>query len=203
LFRVPWSSREKKLAIAFSVVVVIGLFGFFWNREDKRDAAVLLPAYSPALNAKQEKAAPSTPSTLVVDVKGAVLKPGIHTLPADARVYDAIEQAGGPQKEADLNQVNLAQRLTDGMVVYIPRKGESEKQVPFQGMPSATEGKVHVNTASAQELETLHGIGKAKAEAIIKYREEHGKFRSIEDLQEVPGIGESTIHRFREQVVVP
>jgi competence protein ComEA len=203
LFRVPWSSREKKLAVAFSLVVVIGLFGFFWNREDKRDAAVPLPPYSPALNAKQEKATPSTPATLVVDVKGAVLKPGIHTLPADARVYDAIEQAGGPQKEADLNQVNLAQRLTDGMVVYIPQKGESAKQTPFHGMPSATDGKVHVNTASAEELETLHGIGKAKAEAILKYRAEHGPFHSIEDLQEVPGIGESTINRFREQVIVP
>jgi competence protein ComEA len=202
LLPVPWSSREKKLAIALSVVVVIGFFYFFWDREDKRDA-IPLPPYEAALNTKQAKETPSTPSTLVIDVKGAVLKPGIHKLPADARVYDAIEQAGGPQQAADLNQVNLAQRLTDGMVVYIPRKGESEKQAPFSGMSSATDGKVHVNTASAEELETLNGIGKAKAEAILKYREEHGKFQSVEDLKEVPGIGESTIDRFREQVVVP
>jgi competence protein ComEA len=131
------------------------------------------------------------------------MKPGIYELPSDARVYDAIERAGGSQKEADLNPVNLAELLTDGMVVYIPKKGESEQQTPFHGTQSSSKERIHVNTASAEELEKLNGIGKAKAEAIIRYREEHGKFHSLEDLKEVPGIGESTIDQFREQVIVP
>jgi competence protein ComEA len=154
---------------------------------------------------------------VVVHVVGAVALPGVHRLPAGARVVDAVDAAGGATPDADLGRVNLAAPLTDGQQVYVLRVGET----PPPPAPTSTGGAggaggttgtgaaggasdavINVNTASATELEELPGVGPATAEAIIAHREEHGPFASIDDLLDVRGIGEAKLEQIRDRATV-
>lgn len=138
---------------------------------------------------------------VMVDVKGEVKNPGVYELRRDERVLDAIQMAGGMLEEAEGNAVNLAERLYDEMVIYVPKKGEEWDGV-IAGNGNQQEEKVDINRASQSELETLPGIGPAKAEAIIRYREEHGFFQAPEDLMQVSGIGEKSFEQLQDLVIV-
>lgn len=158
------------------------------------------------------KEGPSATSVWV-DVKGAVRIPGVYECSNGQRVQDAIEKAGGVRKGADLRAVNLSQKLVDEMVVYIPRKGERVDSVekgsgmsdfPLSsstGIRTPQEGKIYLNQATAQELESLPGIGPKKAQSIIAFREQQGGFNSIEQLKEVDGIGEKTFEQLKPLVM--
>lgn len=145
---------------------------------------------------------------VMVHAAGAVVHPGLYRLPADARLADALDAAGGPAAEADLDAVNLAARVADGERIYVPRKGEVVSAGPGGGGPgpsSGAEGRggpLDLNTATAEQLDALPGIGPATAEAIISYRREHGRFRSVEELVEVRGIGEAKLAALRSKVRV-
>ncbi|MGC8874582.1 MAG: ComEA family DNA-binding protein [Chloroflexia bacterium] len=146
----------------------------------------------------------ATPAPVVVYVSGAVVRPGVYALPAGARVADALAAAGGATAEADLVHLNLARRLHDEEQVYVPRKGEPTPVWPT-GAPSSGGGgrsKVNINTAGVAELDTLPGIGPGYAQRIVDYRQQHGPFRTIEDLQKVPGIGPATFARIRDLITV-
>jgi competence protein ComEA len=143
---------------------------------------------------------------LVVDVRGAVVNPGVHELPAGARVQDAIAAAGGFAGDADLSTINLARRLRDGEIVQIatlPVPGSSPAigtvatavDAPETGSP-----RININTATAAELDQLPGVGEVTAARIIAFREENGPYRSIDDLIHVQGISANTIDGFRDQV---
>ncbi|GEN52004.1 helix-hairpin-helix domain-containing protein [Halobacillus faecis] len=139
--------------------------------------------------------------TVKVDVKGEVHNPGVYTMPEETRVDDVIIEAGGMTDEADPTSVNLAQKIQDEMVIFIAsHQSSSNKSVEVD---SLTEEKVSINRASASEMETLNGIGPSKAASIIKYREENGPFSSVEDLVNVPGIGEKTLESLKELITVP
>ncbi|MEK1828244.1 helix-hairpin-helix domain-containing protein [Priestia megaterium] len=136
----------------------------------------------------------------MVDIKGAVQKPGVYQLPKDARVKDALAQAGGATKEADLRQLNLASKLQDEMAVYIPAAGEEiPPSSPVSSISSSGTSNdqplVNINTANTDELQTLNGIGPSKASAIVSYREENGLFQTVEDLGQVSGIGEKSLEK--------
>ncbi len=145
------------------------------------------------------------PETLIVHVVGKVNHPGIVTVPAGGRVHDAIEAAGGLKGRVELAELNLARPLTDGEQV---RVGLPEPLEPNQltsdetGTGSGTSGKINVNAASQSELETLPGVGPVTAQAIIDWRQKNGKFRVIEDLLDVRGIGEATLDRLRAHVTL-
>lgn len=148
---------------------------------------------------------------IVVDVKGAVMKPGIYHLKNNARLQDVLELAGGTLPTADLNQVNLALKLKDEMVVYIPVKGEEVgtkiiSQTAGSGIttnPSnQTSSKININTADEAQLMELDGIGATRAKAIIEYRQQNGPFQKIEDLMNVSGIGEKTFEKLKEKISV-
>lgn len=154
-------------------------------------------------------------ASLIVDIKGAVASPGVYTLDADARVYQAIGMAGGLLPEADAKQVNGAQKLADGMMIYIPLKGETLAQTEGASLGSAAGGglliagaqekeatKINLNTATAEQLQTIPGIGPRKAEAIIQYREENGPFKTIEGLTNIAGIGAKTVEKMRDKIFV-
>lgn len=131
---------------------------------------------------------------VVVHVTGAVSAPGVYTLPSDARVDDAV-RAAGATAEADLSQLNLAQKLADGQKITVPAIGSAstsagEGTTTTPADASSDGALVNINTASLEELETLPSIGEVRAQAIITYRETNGGFRTIEELQEVSGIGE-------------
>lgn len=142
----------------------------------------------------------SRPQPIMVDIKGEVQQPDVYALPAGSRIYEAIDMAGGLTDEADERQLNLAQLLEDEMVIYVPAYDEQWDATTIQQTTSDSSGRVAINKADAKELETLPGIGPKKAEAIIAYREEHGPFRTIDDLQNVSGIGEKSLERLEEEI---
>jgi competence protein ComEA len=148
--------------------------------------------------------APAGP--VVVHVAGAVVRPGVYRVDGAARVDDAVAAAGGVTAEADLDTVNLAAKVADGDRVFVPRKGQAPPPVaepagPTEGSEPPS-GPVNLNTASAEELEKLPGVGPATAQAIITWRREHGGFRSVQDLLEVRGIGPAKLDSLRDQVTV-
>ena len=143
---------------------------------------------------------------LVVHVAGAVQIPGVYRLGAGSRVIDAVEAAGGVAVDSNSDAINLAAALTDGERVYVPRVGEVVPAVA-SGSPGAPDsgasaGPVNLNTATADDLDTLPGVGPATAAAILAYRDQHGPFASLEDLGEVSGIGPAKIEALRGLVNV-
>ncbi|MEA3459697.1 MAG: helix-hairpin-helix domain-containing protein, partial [Chloroflexota bacterium] len=134
---------------------------------------------------------------------GAVANPDVYTLPPESTIKDAVQAAGGPTEKADLNRINLAQRVHDEEHIYVPEVGEERLPVTSQpSSPGRVGGKVNINTATAEELETLPGIGPAFAQRIIEYRQEKGPFASIEDIEKVKGIGEATFEKLRDLITV-
>lgn len=148
------------------------------------------------------------PSQLVVDVKGAVAKPGLYTLEAGARVNDAVEAAGGLTSQADPKSINLAQKLSDEAVVYVASKDENISVVASTTVSSAMSqdekntSLVNLNTATEADLQTVSGIGAKRAADIIAYREANGGFKSVDDLNNVSGIGDKTMESIRPYVTV-
>ena len=150
-------------------------------------------------------------SKVTVDVKGAVVNPGVYSLKTGARVTDAIKAAGGMTEDADAKSVNLAASLSDEEVIYVATKDENlsvlgqsgTSQVSDKGgQTNAKDGKINLNTATAEELQTISGIGAKRAEDIIAYRESHGGFQSVDDLKNVSGIGDKTLDKIRESIYV-
>lgn len=144
----------------------------------------------------------------MVDVKGAVVNPGVYEAEEGDRVVDIIQAAGGLLENADKNQINFAMKVTDEMVLYFPVAGESETgdssfstEAVLTGGASDSE-KVNINIATEEDLQTLTGIGPSKAAAIIEYREKNGQFKETEQLMEISGIGEKTFEKLKEQITV-
>ena len=164
--------------------------------------------------AGEMKSLTASTGDVYVDIKGAVHHPGAYQMAAQQRVGDAVQKAGGYTPEADPNQVNLAQKITDQMVIYIPRRGEKIPIVnSISGQnsgttlnPTATEsnsnGKVNLNTATLEQLKGLTGVGEKKAQKIIEYRQQHGQFKSVEELKNVNGFGEKSLATLAEQICV-
>lgn len=150
---------------------------------------------------------PASAEPVVVAAAGAVVHPGVYKLPAGSRVIDVVAAAGGANADADLDRVNLAAKVTDGQRVYVPRKGEAadsgaiagDASVGADGVAGAI---VDLNTATEDQLESLPGVGPATAKAILDYRAQHGRFRSVNDLLNVRGIGESKLAQLRPHVRV-
>ena len=144
-----------------------------------------------------------------VDVEGAVASPGLYLVSADARVNDAVGAAGGMTADADRQRVNLAQKVEDGMQVYVPSREEAPAATGTTttgaGQASssgASKGKVNLNTASAEELQTLSGIGPSLSQRIIDYRQANGPFKSVDDLRKVSGIGDTRFKSLKDLVCV-
>ena len=139
----------------------------------------------------------------VVAAAGAVVNPGLYRLAAGARVADVLNAAGGPAPDADVDQLNLAARVSDGDRVYVPRKGEAPPPDATAGAgSSAATAPVNLNTATLEQLETLPGVGPTTAQAILDYRRAHGRFHTVQDLLEVQGIGPSKLEKLRPKVKV-
>jgi competence protein ComEA len=150
---------------------------------------------------------PTQPQELVIDVSGAVKKPGVYNLPANSRVVDAIRMAGGLKISADTSDINQARLLKDGEQIYVypnsaTTRYSSGTSSRAQKAPVRSAGPVMINRATAKEFETLDGIGPVLASRIVSYRKTNGAFTAIEDLKKVPGIGEITFAKFKEKLRV-
>lgn len=149
---------------------------------------------------------------IIIHITGEVLNEGIVKTKKDSRIADVIEQAGGITEEADLSQVNLAYQVKDGQKIYIPNINDEENDTQVYiteeaGINVVIEdkeygNKVNINTASQTELETLSGIGPSTALKIINYRKENGEFKQIEDIKNVPGIGEAKFESLKGEICV-
>jgi competence protein ComEA len=139
-------------------------------------------------------------SRVVVDVVGAVRRPGLYRLRQGSRIADAVARAGGVTAKADLAQVNLAAPLADGEQVVVPRRG-TPGAAGGASAPGAPAGPVQLSTATLEQLDTLPGVGPATAQKILDYREKHGAFSSVDELDAVPGIGPKRLEQLREAVV--
>ena len=153
---------------------------------------------------KEEKEESLEQDLITVDVKGAVKSPGIYDLPVGSRVHDAVQKAGGLTEEADSKSLNLAQKVSDEALVYVPTKGEEASQQTASGTPPSTskEKKVNLNKASLEELKQIKGLGGKRAQDIIDHREANGKFKSVDELKKVSGIGAKTIEKLKDYVTV-
>ena len=152
-----------------------------------------------------KKEEPVEQDLITVDVKGAVKAPGIYDLPVGSRVNDAVQKAGGLTEQADSKSLNLAQKVSDEALVYVPSKGEeSASQQTASGTDSSTskEKKVNLNKASLEELKQVKGLGGKRAQDIIDHRESNGKFKSVDELKKVSGIGTKTIEKLKDYVTV-
>ena len=154
---------------------------------------------------KEEKDEPLEQDLITVDVKGAVKSPGIYDLPVGSRVHDAVQKAGGLTEEADSKSLNLAQKVSDEALVYVPTKGEeaTSQQAASGTSPSTSkEKKINLNKASLEELKQVKGLGGKRAQDIIDHREANGKFKSVDELKKVSGIGAKTIEKLKDYVTV-
>lgn len=143
---------------------------------------------------------------VAVYVCGCVLYPGVYELAEGSRVVDAIQEAGGMSKEANAVYINLARKVSDGEQIYVPAIGENildnSFETPNKGEKDSSGGKVNINTADESELCTIPGIGKTRAEAILKYREDNGLFKNVDEIMMVPGIGESTFSKIQDYICI-
>ena len=154
---------------------------------------------------KEEKEESPEQDLITVDVKGAVKSPGIYDLPVGSRVHDAVQKAGGLTEQADSKSLNLAQKVSDEALVYVPSKGEeaASQQTASGTTPSSSkEKKVNLNRASLEELKQVKGLGGKRAQDIIDHREANGKFKSVDELKKVSGIGAKTIEKLKDYVTV-
>jgi competence protein ComEA len=191
------------LAIIVGVVIY-----FFQNREDDYSYLEISNNNVESTNVEEEKIA-----EIVVHITGQVINPGIVKVNEGARIIDAIEAAGGATAEADLSKINLAYVIEDGIKIYVPSINDKEEEyitedsgnnIIVSGGSSKSSEKlmVNINTASAEELQKLPGIGEAIATRIVNYRKENGKFGSIEDIKNVSGIGDSKFENIKGYICV-
>lgn len=212
-------AKQYKIALGLGLLGVIAagfilLQGRDQGGTDVQQLTEQTSSSSSYMNEKSDKSneisQTETEDQLVtVDVKGAVKKPGVYQLQSNSRVHDALEKAGGLTDEADLKSVNQAQKLSDEAVVYVAKVGENAVDVTASAPASATSGTnqtksalVNLNTATEADFQTISGIGQKRAQDIIAYREANGRFKSVDDLKNVSGIGAKTLEKLKEYVTV-
>jgi len=187
-------TRRHALVLVVGALVVLLLA----TRLLHRSHAAAIPApIRPAAAVTSVAARP-----VVVDVVGAVRRPGLYHLREGDRIADALARAGGAARKADLSAVNLAAPLADGEQVVVPRRGAAGAggAAVAPGAAGAPPGPVHLNTATLEQLDTLPGVGPVTAQKIVDYRTKHGAFASVDELDAVPGIGPARLETLRDLV---
>jgi competence protein ComEA len=194
----PDTPRHVLALWALGLVAVVLLGVRYLGRESRAPAAA-----APQIRVGDSGGGGS--SRVIVHVAGAVRRPGVYRLPARSRVVDAVRRAGGARARADLSALNLAAKLEDGRQVVVPLRAPAGAvgAVGGAGTPGAVPAApVDLNTATPEQLDQLDGIGPGMAGRILEYRKEHGGFGSVEELGQVPGIGEKRMAALREKVRV-
>ena len=199
-------------ALLIVILAFIWLFSIYGNDQPKNEIKKSQESnneieFKLGIKEKENK-------TIMVDISGEIITPGVVKLPEGSRIIDAITAAGGKTDDADLSKVNLAYILDDGVQLYIPRYNEKLEKEIVQTEPgvgiiqeginttSKKDSKVNINTANKEKLATLPGIGEGTAEKIIEYRSKTGKFKAIDEIKKIPGIGESKFKSLKDKITI-
>lgn len=213
------TTKQKKIVIVVGIIVTIGIIYFICNGIGKSENIDLDEEILVSNNLTEEnniEIQTSKEEIVVIHITGAVKVPGIVKLKEGSRIEDAIQEAGGLTEDADISKVNLAYVLDDGIKIRIPSSLEEDitdedilvedsgENIIQETNTSSTNlsGSININKATETELETLPGIGASLASRIIEYREQNGKFSSIEDIKNVSGIGESKYNNIKDFICV-
>jgi competence protein ComEA len=201
-------SRRELAALAVVVAVTLAGGAVWYVRSLPRPVDVVRGPS--AVGLAQPVAAPAptpSPTSILVHVAGEVRRAGVYAFDSGERVIDAIDAAGGARGDAALDELNLAAPLTDGSQVLVPGRSDVDRSPVADGSAAgaatdAPTARINVNTADATELEDLPGIGEVLSQAIVDYREEFGPFSSVDELEDVSGIGPSILADIRDLVAV-
>ena len=200
--RLDTLSRGELAGLAIVVVAMLAGAALWYSRSLPKPVQVIdSAAGSPAVEVTGSPAATTSPvPAVIIDVAGWVRHPGVYRFEGGARVIDAVHRAGGARDGADLSLVNLAAPLVDGQQILIPKEGEAGSVGGVVGAGGTP--LVNINTADATALESLNGIGPSLSAAIIQYRTDNGPFASVDQLDEVSGIGPATLEELRPFVTI-
>lgn len=203
---------HRKACLAGVVVAGVLVGSWIYSRFQATTPAFSMASSSIDSSSAGSPVTHTTASKVCVDVKGAINHPGVYTLSKGSRVQEAVDAAGGTHTDADMRQVNLAKQLQDQQVVYVPARGEEPPVNLMTAMTGADAAnsmstvsdspKINLNQASKEQLCQINGIGDKKADMILQYRQQHGEFKSIDDLKNVDGFGDKTVAKLRDQVAV-
>jgi competence protein ComEA len=183
-------SRRQAIVVALAVAVVLLLAARCARPPGAQQSQAAAPV--------RVRSSPAARPNVIVDVAGAVRRPGLYRLPDGSRVADALSRAGGPTRKALLESINLAAPLVDGQQVLVPRRGPGG--APVTGTGTAATAPVSLSSATLEQLDSLPGIGPITAQKILDYRSAHGAFRSVDELDAVPGIGPARVEQLRDLV---
>ncbi len=206
-------NKKQKIILGILGVIVAGFICYYVYAKDESNNTLEVEENLETQEEKTEEI--YSDNVIFVHVSGAVNNEGIVELKSDSRVSDAIEKAGGVKEEAYTEEINLAYKLEDGMKIHIPTKQEKQQSANTQVIITTSgvveneeqkeetkQKKVNINTATQTELETLSGIGASTANKIITYRKEKGRFKKIEDIKNVGGIGEAKFDKIKDYITV-
>ena len=217
--RVFFFTRKKCILFSLLLLIICGIIGYITVRissgatDVSTDTTPAATYYLPRATVcpTPDNFVTATNMLIAVHITGCVTNPGVYYVPAGTLLIDVVEQAGGFTKEADTGVANLAKKLNDGMQIRIPSLTDTDKTwLLSQGNPSTNgdgagsvpSAKVNINTASLSELMTLSGIGESTAKSIIAYRDDHGLFKDIKDIMNVPGIKEGKYDKIKDDICV-
>jgi len=213
-------NKDQLILLLFATIIIIMGAGIFFWQNMKNSQLISSMTVSASLNQtdlfsghhgsnplSEESVKEIKNEKILVHVAGEVLNSGVYELESGARVIDALMAAGGATSLANLDIINLAAPISDGEKIYIPSVIEKINQFnqnsSFTSYSSGgSSGKININTADASELQKLTGIGPGKAKSIIDYRNKNGPFKNVDDLLNVSGIGEKTLEKIRDEIVV-
>ena len=202
--------RDPRRLAAWAVAALALLLLSAWYLAHSRSTADAAPPPVATIAVQGEDA---SGGKVTVDVAGEVERPGVYHLASSARVEDALERAGGPTRKADLSQINRAAKLEDGRQILVPARpsraavaaappagGSAPAAAPHAAASAAPDQPLNLNTATLEQLDTLDGVGPSTAQKILDYRTEHGGFTAVDELDQIPGIGEKRLAALRERV---
>ena len=201
-------NKKKIIIVIVSLImalIIIKLIDIYYQKENKNEEQI---NYNEMVAEEVEDNLKNEEDKIVIYITGEVVNQGVIELEYVCRISYVIEKAGGITETANINNVNLAYKLEDGQKIYIPNINETEVEIVQEGEDgvvvdsSEDEEIININNATSTQLQNLQGIGETLAQNIIDYREENGRFKNIEELMNVPGIGEGKFNNIKEQIKV-
>ena len=193
---------KRKEIISITIILVLVIIILFQSFHNDKEIEI---NESKIIKKKESKLKEEDIEKIIVDIKGEINKPGIYEMNNGNRIIDVITKAGGLTKNADTNSINLSEKIVDEMVIIIPtlninNTSELTDKKVINDLPK--DKRISINTASIDELMTIKGIGTTKAKKIIEYRNKNGKFKKIEDIKKVSGIGNSTFEKIKNYIKI-